>query len=78
MPVTPDRLDAYAALLRQPDPPELPPRRHHLTYAGRPDRLETLVVPLLIKAAVWRAEDLSGRLVQESSSLDRFCGRESC
>lgn len=54
LPLTPERLDAYAALLRQPDPPELPPRRSVLTYAGRPDRLATLVIPLMIKAAVWR------------------------
>jgi hypothetical protein len=62
MALTPDRLDAYAALLRQPDPPELPPRRHHLTYAGRADRLATLVVPLLIKAAIWRYADRHAEL----------------
>lgn len=35
---TPDRLDAYCALLAQPDPPDLEPRAHVLTVEGWPGR----------------------------------------
>lgn len=48
------RAVALDTLLAQPDPPELPPRRHRVVCAGRDDRMETLVVPLVVAYMVRR------------------------
>ena len=46
-----ERRASLVALLDLPDPPELAGRRgHRVTVDGRPDRLETLVIPYLVAA----------------------------
>lgn len=36
------RVGAICELLERPDPPELSPRRHHVTVAGRANRYQQL------------------------------------
>ena len=38
-----DRLDSFVQLLSMPEPPEMPPRRHHLTQEGDPAKQRDLL-----------------------------------
>lgn len=42
------------ALLSQPDPPEMPSRRTFLCFAGREDRREVMICPMLMSWWVHR------------------------
>jgi hypothetical protein len=55
MRLEPDTIVALDDFLRQPDPPELPARAHRVTCEGRPDRLATLVIPLVVSSLQWQA-----------------------
>ena len=46
-----------AQFLAAPDPPDLLPRRHHVTCEGRADRNETIVVPLIVRHLQYRLID---------------------
>lgn len=52
--LSPDDIVALDDFLKQPDPPDLPRRGHRVTCEGRPDRLEALLVPMIVKATQWR------------------------
>lgn len=43
-----DRLEAFARLLAQPDPPDLPARAHAYRYAGDPARRATRLPAILM------------------------------
>jgi hypothetical protein len=64
-------------LLAQPDPPELPPRRHHLTVAGRADRNETLVLPLVTAYMAWRYLETHGEVSYERTRTAATQGRHA-
>ncbi len=56
------RFDAFCRLLAAPDPADLPRRAHHWTCAGRSDRMETLMPPILLR---W----LQRRILERSEEL---------
>jgi len=48
----PDVIALHALLLR-PDPPDLVGRGHHVTQPGKPNRRQTVFLPLLTRWAQW-------------------------